>query len=109
MIRPCNCDRQQGGEWVIGRDCRLCWLYHNDARYAKLWNDVPSSPRKPRSNQTPLHDAEIKELFGDADETLLGNRIAALTTALGFPPCGGCGQRREWLNRAHQWLRSVVS
>lgn len=36
---------------------------------------------------------------------LAGDMIAALTTALGIPPCGGCERRKEWLNRAHAWLR----
>lgn len=45
------------------------------------------------------------EVFPDDDPTLLGNRIAALTTALGIPPCGGCKQRKAWLNKAHKWLR----
>jgi len=42
-----------------------------------------------------------------ADPTLLGNRIAALTSAVGIPPCGSCGKRKGWLNRAHQWIRSL--
>ena len=54
------------------------------------------------SNQPLLTEAEIAEL----DPTLIGNRLAALTTAIGIPPCGGCGQRQEWLNRAHLWLRA---
>lgn len=39
------------------------------------------------------------------DPTLLGNRIEALTKAIGIPPCGGCADRRDWLNRAHASLR----
>jgi len=50
-----------------------------------------------------LTDDELAEL---GDPSLIGNRLAALTTALGIPPCGGCGQRQEWPNRAHAWLRS---
>ena len=41
----------------------------------------------------------------ELDPTLLGNRIEALTKAIGIPPCGGCASRRDWLNRAHAWLR----
>lgn len=52
-----------------------------------------------------LKPTEIAELFPDADPTLLGNRIAALTSALGFPPCGGCTARKNWLNKAHRWVR----
>lgn len=29
MTRPCSCDRTT--------TCRLCWLWHNDARYNRLW------------------------------------------------------------------------
>lgn len=36
---------------------------------------------------------------------LAGDLLAALTTAIGIPPCGGCKQRKQWLNRAHAWLR----
>lgn len=50
-----------------------------------------------------LTDAEVAELF--PDPTLIGNRISALTTALGIPPCDSCGRRKEWLNKAHSFLR----
>lgn len=37
--RPCTCDRQTTGEpYVKGRDCLLCWQYHNDPRYKRLWS-----------------------------------------------------------------------
>lgn len=36
---------------------------------------------------------------------LLGDVICAMTKAVGFPPCGGCDARREWLNNAHAWVR----
>jgi hypothetical protein len=52
-----------------------------------------------------LRASESKELFGDSDPTLLGNQIAALTKAIGIPPCGGCEKRRQWLNKATLWLR----
>ncbi len=37
MKRPCTCDKPE---------CRLCWLYHNDARYRKLWEATPSFAQK---------------------------------------------------------------
>jgi hypothetical protein len=49
--------------------------------------------------------SETKELFGDDDPMLWGNRIKALTDAIGIPPCGGCEKRRQWLNKATLWLR----
>jgi hypothetical protein len=39
------------------------------------------------------------------DPTLIGNRIAAITTRFGLPPCDGCNSRKRWLNRVHAWLR----
>jgi hypothetical protein len=106
MSRPCECDRQQGGPWVKGRDCRPCWLYHNDPRYKKLWDRASPKTIRAKAKQPALSEATIKELFGDeTDETLLGNKIAALTAVLGIPTCGGCGKRKEWLNAAHKWLR----
>ena len=38
---------------------------------------------------------------------LAGDVVAALTKAIGIPPCGGCEQRRQWLNKAHLWLRGL--
>jgi hypothetical protein len=53
-----------------------------------------------------LSDAEVSELFPGEDPTLIGNRIKAMTEAIGIPSCNGCEVRREWLNRCHAWLRS---
>lgn len=59
-------------------------------------------------NTSLLSEAELADLLpGEDDKTLIGNRIKALTTALGVPPCQGCGERAEWLNKAHLWLRSL--
>lgn len=57
-----------------------------------------------------LSSEEIINLLPQiTDPTLLGNRIAAITTALGIPPCSGCGARQAWLNKAHQWLREQMA
>jgi hypothetical protein len=62
--------------------------------------------RPPIGRLTPT---EAAKLFpGETDPTLLGNRIAELTTALGIPPCGGCEKRKAWINKAHAWLRSLA-
>ncbi len=38
-MRPCGCENYVPGEpFVVGRDCRVCWLYHNDERYRRLWD-----------------------------------------------------------------------
>jgi hypothetical protein len=34
----------------------------------------------------------------------LGDRVAAVTKALGIPECDGCKKRREWLNAAGRRL-----
>jgi hypothetical protein len=47
---------------------------------------------------------EVKELLGE-DPTLAGNRLERLFQSLGIPPCGSCGNRRDWINRAHAKLR----
>jgi hypothetical protein len=74
---------------------------------SKLEDLPPEIPRPvlPALN-AGLTDAEVKELFPDeTDPTLIGNRIKALTEALGIPHCGGCDARRKWLNAAHEKLR----
>lgn len=71
----------------------------------------PPRPKPPPSDEPPkLKDRDVAELFpGESDPTLLGNRIAALTSAIGFPPCGGCTARKNWLNKAHAWLRGDLT
>ena len=45
--RPCHCDRHVPGQpFVRGRDCRRCWLFHNDPVYAKHWGVKPSIWRR---------------------------------------------------------------
>lgn len=61
------------------------------------------------SKSSALNQSEISALLPDlTDPTLIGNRIARLTSALGIPTCGGCSSRQVWLNRAHEWLRNNV-
>lgn len=48
------------------------------------------------------------KLFPESDPTLIGNRLAAMTKAIGIPPCKGCEQRQAWLNNAELWLRGLV-
>lgn len=57
----------------------------------------------------PLTALEKASLFPDSDPTLLGNRIAALTSAIGIPPCGSCNKRKAWLNKAHEWIRAQLN
>lgn len=58
----------------------------------------------PEPAQQPLDATELQTIFGVDNPDLLGNKIAALTTALGIPPCAGCNGRQDWVNRAHAWV-----
>ena len=45
-MRPCTCDRCEVGKpYVLERDCRLCWLYHNRPEYKQMW-DSSTQPHK---------------------------------------------------------------
>lgn len=68
-------------------------------------DELPPNVPAPNIAPLPLSPAEVSELFPGEDPKLLGNRIKALTDALGIPTCGGCEERRQWLNKAHEWLR----
>lgn len=46
MNRPCNCDRCETGKPWDSTQCRLCWLFHNDERYAALWNEPATMAEK---------------------------------------------------------------
>lgn len=37
-MRPCTCEKEK---------CPLCWKYHNDDRYKKLWDRLPARSKKP--------------------------------------------------------------
>jgi len=64
MLRPCTCDRFVKGEPLVrGRDCRACWLFHNDARYQRRWSD------------------------GEAGATAHTSVSAAASSLPGNPPC----------------------
>ena len=66
---------------------------------------LPPSERPPLPPNAGLTDSELGELFSDEDPTLWGNRIKAMTDAIGIPACGGCESRRQWINAAHEWVR----
>lgn len=81
------------------RICAVCG-WKAPARHVRR-----NCPKKKGTAPAVITDSEARELFGDSDPTLLGNKIKALTDAIGIPPCGGCEKRRQWLNKAHAWLR----
>jgi hypothetical protein len=50
VTRPCTCDRFTPGQpFEIGRDCRICFLYHTDPAYNRLWggNDLRAAAAPP--------------------------------------------------------------
>lgn len=51
----------------------------------------------------------LPELKTEARGELIGDRIAALTKLIGWPPCGGCDARRVWLNNAHAWVKGWLA
>lgn len=53
----------------------------------------------------PAKDRIAFEHSAGREGMLLGDYIAAMTTAIGIPPCGGCDKRKEWLNAAHRWAK----
>lgn len=57
----------------------------------------------------PITQQEAASLFPGEDPTLIGNRVKALTNAIGIPTCGGCEVRRQWMNKAHAWVREQQS
>lgn len=56
---------------------------------------------------TPAERQELTQGLDD-DSTLFGNRIAEFTKLFGVPTCGGCEARRQWINKAHAWLRGTL-
>lgn len=92
----------------VSQALAICQYIRWRFRGSKLDELPPGIPR-PDIARPPLSPAEVAELFPGEDPTLLGNRIKALTGAIGIPACGGCEARREWLNKAHAYLRGSTS
>lgn len=44
--RKCTCENIQLGEPYTPSQCRLCWLYHHNARYRALCDNQPLPPPK---------------------------------------------------------------
>lgn len=77
--------------------------------YRQHWAAMPDGNQsEPQVLINGLSDTELSELFPSEDSSLIGNRIKALTEAIGIPTCGGCESRRQWLNKAHEWLRGTA-
>jgi hypothetical protein len=81
--------------------CRCGMRYDLEGRSEQL-------AAEPRTPPQLLAEAELAKLR-QIDPTLIGNRLESLFKAVGVPPCGGCEKRRDWLNRAHAWVRDTLS
>jgi hypothetical protein len=90
--------------WGLDRAAAIVRYIRWRAKGSPL-DELPPGVPSPHIAPTPLTASELSELFPGEDPTLLGNRIKALTDALGIPACGGCERRRRWINDAHAWLR----
>lgn len=66
-------------------------------------------PKERAKQSLPTEILDAIEPEAQAHGMLLGDAIAAMTAAIGIPACGGCGKRKEWLNKAHQWVRSFFT
>lgn len=100
-MRRCTCDNYIPNQpFVEGRDCKLCWLYYNNEKYRKYWDSdkVKSITQTYTTSEIPK---EITKLAGD--------HIADLICSIGIPPCSGCRLRKEWINKAHLWLKEKLN
>jgi hypothetical protein len=67
-MRPCTCDRfQKDQPYQLGQ-CRLCWLYHNDDRYRRLWDGLPLEPQGNEPDGPPKMPSLLQQAanFGGA-------------------------------------------
>lgn len=63
-MRPCMCERFKGAAYSPG-DCRLCWLYHHDPRYQRLWDDgVQTLRAKQRKKAAPITAVQTRATPG---------------------------------------------
>lgn len=76
------CDRHVPGEpFVGGRDCRVCWLYHNDERYRTRWQ-----PRKTLSDPA----GKVQQKSPEPPKEGPGTELKALLKSLGIEATEGC-------------------
>lgn len=55
-MRPCTCDRVRFRAPYTADQCRLCWLYHHDAAYHRLWGGDGSVQAVMTEGTDPLTD-----------------------------------------------------
>jgi hypothetical protein len=68
--RPCLCERfLRGQPFRVERDCPLCYLYHHDPRYRRLWGEGrPARPPTRRKGRDPLGCVHLGEPTGEQVE-----------------------------------------
>lgn len=78
-----------------------CYEDRNGRRIKRTCQDAKA--------EVPAEIQQAAETQAASKGMLAGDLIAAMTKAIGIPACGGCEKRRQWLNRAHQFLASYLS
>jgi hypothetical protein len=97
-----NCEPENG----VCKFCRrpISLKYPNAKRNC---GSLKAEPKLPSEIQQEV------EAKAEAGGMLLGDAIAALTTAVGIPPCASCKDRQaalnEWHRRARAWIASYFS
>ena len=86
------------GERTVYR-CENCKREHASAL-------PPEQIHRQCGKAPPIDHAAV---LPEEDRKLLGDRLADMLAAIGIPPCGGCEQRKQWLNAAHQWIAGITS
>ena len=69
MTRPCHCDRCGLSLWASFEpgQCRLCWLFHHDPEFQRLWDEsAPAIPmaEPPRRALPCVHLGEVLDKRG---------------------------------------------
>jgi hypothetical protein len=104
QMSPRTHDICRGAALTPERQAAYRSSWRNPNRKAKR-EGKSSKPRPPKPPaEIPAKIIEVAAIEAPKRGMLAGDLIAALTTAIGIPPCNGCKKRREWCNRAHLWL-----
>jgi hypothetical protein len=70
-MRKCTCDKCEIGSPFSSGQCRLCWLYHNDPRYQKLWGGTLEHAE----NFIKAVNKRAKDGFRDVDQESYKERL----------------------------------
>jgi len=101
-----KCDPQKIG--VAMAVCRVCRQPLQGDSLPDCPGPGTAQPASPQSTNEFTAQEIAVLLPGIEDQTLIGNRLAAMFKEIGFPPCEACDDRRAYLNRAELWLRNYL-